>query len=68
VRRVDNLNHLHVPLPLNLGASTSWNPQGLSRPVMGLLYLYCEVVLVCVINEADRCYTILSFLLSVCFM
>jgi hypothetical protein len=21
-------------------ASTSWNPQGLSRPVMGLLYLY----------------------------
>jgi hypothetical protein len=27
----------------NLGASTSWNPQGLSRPVMGLLYLifYC---------------------------
>jgi hypothetical protein len=25
-------------LSLNLGASTSWNPQGLSRPVMGLLY------------------------------
>jgi hypothetical protein len=23
----------------NLGASTSWNPKGLSRPVMGLLYL-----------------------------
>ena len=23
----------------NLGASTSWNRQGLSRPVMGLLYL-----------------------------
>jgi hypothetical protein len=23
-----------------LGASTSWNTQGLSRPVMGLLYLY----------------------------
>jgi len=23
----------------NLGASTSWNPQGLTRPVMGLLYL-----------------------------
>jgi len=22
----------------NLGASTSWNPQGLSRPGMGLLY------------------------------
>jgi hypothetical protein len=23
----------------NVGALTSWNPQGLSRPVMGLLYL-----------------------------
>jgi hypothetical protein len=23
----------------NLEASTSWNPQGLSRPVMGLFYL-----------------------------
>ena len=23
----------------NMGASTSWNPQGLSRPVMGVLYL-----------------------------
>jgi len=26
-------------LSRNLGASTSWNPQGLSRPAMGLLYL-----------------------------
>jgi hypothetical protein len=26
-------------LPWNLGASTSWNPQGLSRPLIGLLYL-----------------------------
>jgi len=24
----------------NLGASASWKPQGLSRPVMGLLYFY----------------------------
>ena len=29
-----------VPLSRNLGALTSWNPLGLSRPVMGLLYLY----------------------------
>jgi hypothetical protein len=30
-----------VPIVLkNLGTSTSWNPQGLSRLVMGLLYLY----------------------------
>jgi hypothetical protein len=27
-------------LSWNLGASTSWNPIGLSRPVMGLLYLH----------------------------
>jgi hypothetical protein len=27
-------------LSWNVGASTSWNPQGLSRPVMGLLHLY----------------------------
>ena len=27
-------------LSWNLGASASWNPQGLSRPVQGLLYLY----------------------------
>jgi hypothetical protein len=26
-------------LSLNLGASTSWNPHGLPRSVMGLLYL-----------------------------
>jgi hypothetical protein len=27
-------------MSLNLGTSISWNPLGLSRPVMGLLYLY----------------------------
>jgi len=32
--------HHPVPLSRNLGALTSWNPLGLSRPVMGLLYLY----------------------------
>ena len=26
----------------NLGALTSWKPQGLSRPVMGLLYLHLK--------------------------
>jgi len=29
-------------LSWNLGASNSWNPQGLSRTVMGLLYFYSE--------------------------
>ena len=30
-------------LSWNLGTSTSWNPQGLSRPVMGLLYVVSSV-------------------------
>jgi len=29
--------------PWNLGASASWNPQGLPRPVQGLLYLLPRV-------------------------
>jgi len=39
VRRADNLTTFMCRLSLNLGASSSWNPQGLSRTVMGLLYL-----------------------------
>ena len=33
-------------LSWNLGASTSWNPQGLPRPVMGLLYLLFNTITV----------------------
>jgi hypothetical protein len=40
VRRADNLTTFMCRLSWNLGVSTSWNPMGLSRPVMGLLYLY----------------------------
>jgi len=40
VRRADNLTTFLCRLSWNLGASTSWNPQGLCRPVMGLFYLY----------------------------
>ena len=36
VRRADNLTTFMCLLSWNLGASTSWNPQGLSRPVQGL--------------------------------
>jgi hypothetical protein len=32
---------------LKSGASTSWNPQGLSRPLMGLLYLYTLINYFC---------------------
>jgi hypothetical protein len=35
-------------LSWNLGASTSWNPLDLSRPVMGLFYLYLSVELIAV--------------------
>jgi len=37
-RRADNLTTFICRLSWNLGASTSCNPQGLSRPVIGLLY------------------------------
>ena len=37
--RLTTYNH-PVPLSRNLGVLTYWNPLGLSRPVMGLLYLY----------------------------
>jgi len=39
VLRADNLNIFMCRLSWNLGASNSWNLQGLSRIVMGLLYL-----------------------------
>jgi len=35
--------HHPVPLSRNLGTLTSWNTLGLSRPVMGLLYLYIYI-------------------------
>jgi hypothetical protein len=38
VRRADNLTTFMCRLSINLGASTSWKPKGLSRSVMGLLY------------------------------
>jgi hypothetical protein len=36
--------HHPVPLSRNLGTLTFWNPLGHSRPVTGLLYLYCLIV------------------------
>jgi hypothetical protein len=43
VRMADNLTTFTSRLSWNLGASTSWNPQGLSRPKMGLVYLYLYI-------------------------
>jgi hypothetical protein len=39
VRRADNLTTFMCRLSRNLGASASWNPQGMSMPAMELLYL-----------------------------
>jgi hypothetical protein len=40
MRRTGNLTTFMCRLSWNLGASSFWDSQGLSRPVMGLLYLY----------------------------
>ena len=40
VRTADNRTTFMCRLSWNLGTSTSWYPQGLSRPVMGLVYFY----------------------------
>ena len=40
MRSADNLTTFMCRLSGHLGVSASWNPQGLSRPVQGLLYLY----------------------------
>jgi hypothetical protein len=42
VPRPDNLTTFMCRLSRSLGASTSSNPRGLSRPVMGLLCLYLK--------------------------
>jgi hypothetical protein len=39
MRRADNLTTFMCRLSWNLGASNSWNPQGLSRPIMWMLHL-----------------------------
>jgi len=47
--------HHLVPLSWNLGALTSWNLLGHSRPVTGLIYLYYECVFVTLfIQHAGR--------------
>jgi hypothetical protein len=42
----DNLTTFMCRLSRNLGASTSWNPKGLSRPVMELLYFFFKPLFV----------------------
>jgi len=47
-------------LSQNLGALTSWNPLGLSRPVMGLLYLL-PVIEAAPFQWTDRAGTLFLF-------
>jgi len=56
VRRADKLTTFMCRLSWNLGASTSWNPQGLSRPVMGLLYFYLYLKISFVISILNLGY------------
>jgi hypothetical protein len=53
-------------LSRNLGASNSWNPVGLFRPVMGLLYLYITetekiiiiIIIIIIIQSLDWHYMV----------
>ena len=51
--------HLHV-LSWNLGASTFWNPQGLSRPVMVLLYFFTVIIIIIVFMKGSACFLFLN--------
>jgi len=56
--RADNLTTFMCRLSWNLGASTSWNPLGLSRPVMGLLLHYIfRTDLPFIIRSLDTVFT-----------
>jgi hypothetical protein len=44
VRKADNLTTFKCRSSRNLGALTSWNPKGLSRPVMGLLIIIIIII------------------------
>ena len=44
MRGADNLTTFMCRLSRNSGASTSWNPKDLSRPVAGKLYLYLTLL------------------------
>jgi hypothetical protein len=40
--RADSFTTFIIRLSWHVGASTPWNHKALSRPVMGLLYLYWQ--------------------------
>ena len=50
--------HHPVPLSRNLGTLTSWNPLGLSRPVMGLIFI---------VNDMG-CHTVHTYVLYLVYV
>ena len=54
--RADNLTAFLCQLSWNLGASSSWNPQGLSRPVMGMLYFFTKWTPLTLVLYTFHCY------------
>jgi hypothetical protein len=76
VRRADNLTTFMCRLSKNLRASTSWSPKGLSRPVMGLLYLYqCSLPyfgynskpVVSILSQLNSVYALPSYFFKIHF-
>jgi hypothetical protein len=55
-------------LSRNLGASTSWNPVGLSRPVMGLLYPFDSAFTFWDRKDEDNDFKVLHEILKINFV
>ena len=70
VRRAGNIINTMCRLSWNLGVSNYWNPQGLSGPVQGLLYILCAnwellLLLKCSLKFwLDSCVSDLDFIAS----
>jgi len=65
VCRADNFTTCMCQKSWNLVASASWKPQGLSRPVMGLLYIvYFYIIFRILLIQHSACINTGSLLLS----
>ena len=59
--------HHPVPLSLNLGTLSSWNPPDNSRPAMGLIYSYVEFTFSCRVSlTVHAASEILAFSIILC--
>jgi len=55
-QRADNLTTFTCQFSWNLGTLTSWNPEGLSRLVQWLLYLYLLYVKMQMVKLGHKCF------------